>query len=57
MRQMQPILIGDVAQQQVVNVAAMTRYVNDFLFFRNVVEALHVIDLNAVVYSIPEPSQ
>ena len=57
MRQMQPILIGDVAQQQVVNVATMTRDVNDFLFFRNVVQALHVIDLNTVIYSIPEPSQ
>ena len=36
---------------------AMTGRVNDFLFFGDIVQSLHVIEFDAVVYLVPQAAQ
>ena len=56
-RDAQTLAVNDVAEQQVVEVTAMARHVNDTAVACEIVQAVHVRKLNTVVDLVPHPAQ
>ena len=57
MRHLQAFYITNVAQQQVIKVAAMARCVDDDFFLGDILQTLNMTEFDAVVDSIPQPTQ
>jgi hypothetical protein len=52
-----PVLVEQVAQQQVVHVRAVAGHVDDFVAGRDRLELVEVVDADAVVDAVPEAGE
>jgi hypothetical protein len=57
MGRVQALFVQDIAQQEIVEMTAMARYVDHLLVLRHPVQAIDMCDLDAVVDACPEPAQ
>src|SRR5690606_41015800 len=46
-----------VGQQQIVDMAAMTGHIDDFIAAGDVLHVFQIVDLDAVIQLVPEPGQ
>ncbi|KPX95199.1 Unknown protein sequence [Pseudomonas meliae] len=56
-RRREPVAKQQIGQQQVIDMAAVTRDVNDFMPWRHFLHAFDVADFDAVVNLVPEPAE
>ena len=56
-RKAQSLIVNDICQQHVIEMAPVAWHVNDLLVSRNVVKSFDVTKVNAVVYPIPKPAK
>ena len=57
MRRGQAVAKQQIGQQQVVDMAAVARYINDLVALGDLLHALDLVDLDPVVDLVPEPAQ
>ncbi len=57
LRQLQTVVIQNVRQQQVIDMAAVAGHINNFVVFADVFQVFDIVQRNTIVNFIPYPGQ